>query len=142
MAGFLDKVVSGINKGVNTVSEGSKLLAEKAKLTLQIQETEKEKNKMLQNIGTLIYNLQQSGEIQIEQSTGMCNEVTSYNQKIADLQERLHNLDSVKSNENNSANAVYVQPDNANCKHCQCGAVIKEGAKFCSSCGKPVETDA
>ena len=138
MASFLDKVVYGINKGVSTVSEGSKTLAEKAKLNLQIQEAEKEKNKMLQNIGTLIYNLHQSGEVQVEQSTGMCNEVTAFNQKIADLQEKLKTLDLAKE----AAGTSYASANSDGAACSRCGALIKEGSKFCSGCGQPVGTDA
>ena len=41
MAKFFDDLVAGVSKGVNKVSEGSKLMVEKANLNTQIREKEK-----------------------------------------------------------------------------------------------------
>lgn len=132
MANFFDKMVVGINKGVNSVSEGSKILVEKAKLSTQLQEYEKQKNQMLQNIGALVYNLQASGEIDIPQSKGMCDEVTALNEKIKDLEVKIRNLDA-----NRTQNSyVNVQPSDGIV--CSCGCVNVKDAKFCAGCGKPL----
>lgn len=96
MAGFFDKVVVGLNKGVNTVSEGSKLIVEKANLNTQIKDTEREKNRLLQNMGTLVYNLHANGEIEIEQCIGMCTEISAMDQKIMALQQQLQALEMPK----------------------------------------------
>ena len=94
MAGFIDKVVTGINKGVTSVSEGSKIFVEKAKLNTLIQDTEKEKNQLLLNMGNLVYNLHNNGEIHIEQCMGLCDSIGQLNQKIIDLQNQLQVMDS------------------------------------------------
>ncbi len=44
MAGILDKMVVGINKGINIVSENSKLMVEKAQINTAVQDAENEKN--------------------------------------------------------------------------------------------------
>lgn len=139
MAGFLDKVVVGINKGVNSVSEGSKLIVERANINTQIKETEKQKNILLQNMGALVYNLQVSGEIEIPHCTGMCSEITTLDQNILALQKQLQALETSKT----PAPATYTQtiaPAEAipNGITCECGFINKEGAKFCAKCGKPM----
>lgn len=134
MAGFLDKVVVGINKGVNSVSEGSKNLVEKAKLNVQIQETEAERNNIIQNMGNLIYNLHVSGELQIEQCVPMCGEISALNQKIADLQEQIRVIEASKAQPAAYQPQPAAAPVNTGAV-CQCGFRNKEGAKFCSKCG-------
>lgn len=140
MAGFFDKVVVGLNKGVNTVSEGSKLIVEKANLNTQIKDTEREKNRLFQNMGTLVYNLHTNGEIEIEQCIGMCNEISSIEQKIMALQQQLQALEIPKTQ-----TAQYTQTTTpssiVNGVHCQCGFINKEGAKFCSKCGQMLATE-
>ena len=133
MAGLFDKVVVGLNKGVNSVSEGSKSLIEKAKINTQIQDLEKEKNKLLINMGNLIYNLQQSGDVQIEQCGGICAEISNYNDQISELQLRLQELDI-----NKQPQQSQLVPSNENGVVCECGFTNKVTAKFCSQCGKPL----
>ncbi len=137
MAGFFDKVVEGLNRGVSTVSEGSKLIVEKANLNTQIKDTEREKNRLLQNMGTLVYNLQTSGEISIEQCVGMCSEVTAKDRKIIELQEQLHALETAKV-QTVQYTTQTVAPTEVNGVTCECGFVNKEGAKFCAKCGKQI----
>ncbi len=136
MAGFLDKVVEGLNRGVSTVSEGSKVLVEKANLNTQVKDIEREKNRLLQNMGTLVYNLHVSGEIAIEQCAGMCREVASMDQKIIAIQKQLQALETSKTQYTQYAQTVIPSESIANGITCECGAVNKEGAKFCAKCGK------
>lgn len=138
MAGFFDKVVDGLNKGVTTVSEGSKLLVEKANLNTQIREAEKEKSRLLQNMGTLVYNLHASSEIEIEQCLGMCNEVWTMDQKITGLQQQLQALEAPKTQSVQYTQTVTSSEPIANGVTCECGFVNNEGAKFCAKCGKQI----
>ncbi len=131
MAGFLDKVVGGINKGVTAVSEGSKTLVEKATINTQLQELDKEKKALMQNLGMLVYNLMLNGEIQIEQCNGMCAEIHVCDQKISELSAQLQSLEAPK--------AAYAQ--SAGGAVCACGAVNQPGARFCSKCGSPLQAN-
>lgn len=135
MARFFDKVVLGLNKGVNTISEGSKIIVEKANLNACIREAEKEKNDLLQNMGALVYNLQVSGEIRIKQCEEICNEIPEIEKKIEALQQKLQSLEMPKYQ-----NMRYMQESEQsenilNGINCKCGFVNKEGARFCAKCG-------
>lgn len=136
MAGFFDKVVMGINKGVNTVSEGSKLIAEKAKLNLQLQDAEKEKAKLFQNIGMLVYNLQKNEEIHIEQAEAMLGEVDAVIEKADGIRAKLKALDAEKE-QANTATAVPLQDGVV----CSCGYTNGSDAKFCAKCGNKLGAD-
>lgn len=133
MAGFFDKVVVGINKGVNSVSEGSKNLMEKAKLNVSIQDIEKERDKVMQNLGSVAYNLQMSGAIDVEQFADMCGEITAMNQKIEDLKAQVAALESAKQQSTSYASVQQTAPNTG--VTCSCGFVNKEGARFCAKCG-------
>lgn len=139
MAGFFDKVVEGLNRGVSTVSEGSKLLVEKANLNTKIKDVEKEKNLIIHNMGVLVYNLYANGAVKIEQCEGMCNEIAALDQKISSLQQQLQLLESGKTSvpqyENVAATGAVIE----NGVPCECGHINKEGSKFCAKCGKQLQ---
>lgn len=129
MASIFDKVIVGINQGLNSVSESSKNLVEKAKINTQLQDFERERNLLLQNIGTLVYNLHASGELTVEKCSGMCLEVQRYNEQIASLQEQLKFLEkSVQPSTDGVAPADGIR--------CSCGFVNKPDARFCAKCGQ------
>lgn len=139
MAGIFDKMVVGINKSVNSVSEGSKTIVEKAKLKTQIQELEEEKRTLLNNMGGLVYNLQSEGHIHIEQCEGICREISNLNQNISNCQRQLELYDNMR---NQPQQHIYQPNDNAAYGggiRCTCGYMNKDGARFCANCGKPLE---
>ena len=136
MAGLFDKVVVGINKGLNAVSEGSKLVIEKAQINAQISDKEKEISQLFNNIGMLVYNLQSKGEINIEQCADMCNELTKVKGSISELQQQLRLLEAQKP----QTSTYDMQNENGqqsnNGVTCNCGYTNKVGAKFCANCGQ------
>ncbi len=135
MAGWLDDVVGGIAKGVDSAKEGSKVFVEKAKLNTQIQDVEKEKNKLILNMGKLVYNLQSNGEIHIEQCDGICESIMQLDRQIAELQEQVNVLNIPKTQTYGGQN---IQQPIENGIQCQCGFMNKETAKFCAKCGQPL----
>lgn len=155
MASFFDKMVEGINEGVNTVKEGSKTFAEKAKINSQIKDIERERNNIIQNIGLVVYNLQSNGEINIEQCSEQCDLIASLDQRVAELRKTLQDLEAPKAppvppvyNTPPAYDAppVYNAPQPEvnttvvnNGITCQCGMVNKEGARFCSRCGTQLQ---
>lgn len=130
MADFFDKVVVGINKGISTVSEGSKSVVEKAKTNVQIQDIEKKRAQLIQNLGALTFNLINEGSLDLPQGEVMYQEITNLNQKIAELQEQM------KAKEEQKVQAPVAPV--ANGVVCTCGHQNKEGARFCSKCGTPL----
>lgn len=136
MAGWLNEVVGGLAKGVDSAKEGSKLFVEKAKINTQIQDAEKEKNRIIMNMGNLVYNLQSSGEISIAQCVSICESITQINQHIAALQGQLKSLEAPKTQY--YGGQFMQQPPMGNGVSCQCGFMNKENAKFCAKCGQPL----
>ncbi|MBO4897613.1 MAG: zinc ribbon domain-containing protein [Clostridia bacterium] len=150
MANILDNVVSGISQGVNSISEGAKNLVGKTGMNTQIQNLEREKNAVFQNLGSLVYTLQTSGAVNIDQIGSMCEQIKGYNDQIENLKNQIKMLDAQKGQNNHQA-AVCQQPVNpesapadgvanmADAKFCgKCGNANKPEAKFCARCGGPL----
>ena len=132
MADFFDKMLVGINKGVNSVSEGSKNMMEKAKINTSISDAEKEKLKIAEQLGIQAYALQQSGVELPEALIPFCEQITARNQMIADLKKRLAEIDAPK--ETASIPMATANPVGSYCP--DCGSPCNVGAKFCPRCGK------
>lgn len=136
MAGVFDKMVVGINRGINAVSENSKLVIEKAQINTAIQDTEKEKEHIYRAMGELIYNLQISGEISVNQCGNMCDEIAKLNGRISELQIQMQNLNAQKKSLQEPGDGQTV--DSSEYIRCECGFNNKETAKFCAQCGKQI----
>ncbi len=135
--GFMDKVVVGINRGVNSVGEGSKTFVEKAKLNTKIDDLQKEKQSYIHNMGGLVYNLMLSGEVSIPQCEGICNEIAACDREIEVVKQEIAMLDRqrITRQPEQFAAASYDMKDGIRCK---CGFMNKSTAKFCASCGGPL----
>lgn len=97
MANFFDKLTSELNKGVASVSESSRLILEKANINTQIKNSHKEKTQLLEDIGTIVYNLYTRGKITIESCEAMFDSVTKIDERIDKLQERIEELETSKN---------------------------------------------
>lgn len=138
MADLFNKVLSGINKGVNSVSENSKLFVEKAKLNNTLKETENKKNTAAQQLGMTVYELQKAGEINIEQLNDKCAEIEKYNNEIEELNLQILNLQNTLGEKKPAAESAA---ENYNGIKCSCGYYNKEGAAFCAKCGSKLNTN-
>ncbi len=125
MADFFNKVIAGINSGVNTVSENSKLFVEKTKLSAAIKDRNDKKIKIAQQIGLALYQMHKNGELTCEQFNDMYAEIDNYNNEIEELNVQLLNLQ----------NTVDAQVQENSGIQCQCGHYNKKGAAFCAGCG-------
>ena len=130
MADFFDKMLVGINKGVNSVSEGSKNMMEKAKINTAISDAEKEKIRIADQLGIQAYTLRQNGVELPEALIPFCEQITVREQMIFDLRQRLANLEAVKE-----APTIPMAGPVAGSFCPACGAACREGAKFCPNCG-------
>lgn len=134
MADLFGKIIIGINKGVNSVSGSSKVIVEKARINAEIEEIGKERIKLIQNMGALVYNLQITGQIKIEQCIPICNEIAMGEMKIEELKKELKDLENMKTQNVENKNIAADLGE----KLCQCGFINKDTAKFCAGCGKPL----
>lgn len=138
MAGFMDSVIGKITEGVTNVSDNTKLFAEKSKLNTEIRGTENSKALLLQNMGTLVYNLQASGEIEIEQCKGICAEISEMDKKIFELQEKIQMLETMKAQPTpmqTTMTAIVTETAQQDGLVCECGCINRSDAKFCAKCG-------
>lgn len=130
MASLFDKVVVGINKGVNSVSENSKTIIEKAKINSDIENYNNQKNDLFLQLGELIYNLHENGEISVPQCEGICNAIVSCENDIRVLYTKLQELE--KERMRSAFSNISVE----NGIKCDCGYINSATAKFCAGCGR------
>ena len=131
MADFFDKVKDGFNKGVATVSTGSKNMIEKSKINSCIKTFENEKKQIAEIIGTKIYNFcyeNAEGDIPRDLVISLCGEITNRNEQIMQQKKRLAELEA-------EMNQVMGTSVNNFGSTCACGYTNAPGARFCAKCG-------
>lgn len=105
---------------------------DKAKINSQIQNIQKNKTNLFQNLGELVYNLHINGVISVEQCAGMCNEITSQNNTIAELQKMIEELEMKKNL------PVYEAPAAPKSVCPICASVNPSDSRFCAICGAEI----
>ena len=135
MAGFLDKVVSGVNKGVATVGTGSKAMIEKAQIKTMIGNLEAERKQLAELLGMKMYeNYTQNGESYADKDVeNFIIEIGKRVDGIAEQQAEIKRIDD-------GVNQVLGSKGNASDteRTCSCGHTMPPGAKFCAKCGNPL----
>lgn len=132
MADFFNKMKDSINKGVATVSTGSKTMIEKSKINAVIKNLEDEKKQLAEIMGNKIYQFclaNAQDDIPRDEVIGFCEEITSRNEQIEIQRKKIEELDA-------EMNQVIGSGQNLNVPiTCSCGCSNAPGAKFCAKCG-------
>lgn len=137
MSDFLDKILVGINKGVNDMKENSKFLMEKAKLNTDLKELEDNHHYLLLNLGSFIYNkIRDSKDIDIEELLPTFREIQSCVDKI-----NLYKLQIKQIEEEKQSNAPVFSANVTNTPSivCKCGFANNHNSKFCRQCGNSLQ---
>ena len=132
MSDFLDKMKMGINKGVATVSTGSKTMVEKTKINSVIKTLEDEKNELTRILGNKIFvfcSENTEGDIPRAEVQSFCDEIEKRNVQIEQQKVRIQELDAEMSQVMGTTSASISAI-------CSCGYENSPGAKFCARCGK------
>ena len=131
MADFLDKVKTGFNKGVATVSTGSKNMIEKTKINTVIKTLEDEKKQLIEILGNKVFAFctdTEDGDIPRSEVLNICNEIVTRNVQIEEQKQKIEALDAEMNQVlGNSASPMPMV--------CSCGHTNSVGAKFCAKCG-------
>jgi hypothetical protein len=134
MADFLDKVKSGINKGVATVSTGSKTVIEKSKINSTVKTLEEEKQQLIKLMGqkALEYFEGNGGAEPMQYSLveNFIAQIKLREQSIEENQGKLKELDAEMDKIVGNANITVACP--------KCGHENNSSAKFCVKCGNPL----
>lgn len=111
MSNFFDK----IKKTAENVSKSTSNQLQTAKLKLRIDSMEKNKAKVLTQLGEVIYNQYKDGA-EFQNCQEIMNSIDSYEEDIRKIQEEIEELNAVNK-----------------CSNCE--KEIEEGTKFCPFCG-------
>lgn len=131
MADIFDKMLDGINKGVNSVAAGSKTVIEKAKINSAISNLEHEKKELSAFIGEKVYSLYKEGKLQDTEEFGsLCEQIDQKNNAIAVKRQELAKLEAPAPAAPAQAGVVYCS---------QCGSQNAAASKFCAKCGSQMQ---
>ena len=130
MADFFEKVKDGFNKGVATVSTGSKNMIEKTKINTCIKSLTDEKRQLLELLGNKVYNFMKENpesDFLRADAIDFCNEIDNRFKAIEEQKAMLDALDAEMEQIRGAGNNIS--------KVCGCGHENGAGAKFCAKCG-------
>ena len=88
---------------------------------------EKEKKRIAEQLGIIVYDLHQNGEVLPEAVLAFCDQITEINNQIATLRQKLTAMEMPKETPTSAPAAGGFCPN--------CGSPVREGAKFCGKCG-------
>lgn len=131
MAYFFEKVKDGFNKGVATVSTGSKNMIEKTKLNSIIKSLEDEKKQLAEIIGNKVFAFCEAnaeGDIPRAEVSDICSQISIRDEQIAEHKKKIEELE-------NEMNQVMGTGSANVSLTCTCGHENKPDAKFCVKCG-------
>jgi len=136
---FLDKLKEGIDKGVKTVGVKSREMVDAMSIKNQLANLRDEKRTALEELGRLAYAAFQDAPPLHPAMREKCEGISALDQQIAEKEQELEAIHR-KADE---ALAEAPGPPAATAPAappavCACGAPVREDAKFCSACGKPV----
>ncbi len=129
MADFFSELSDKFNKGVSKLSDNSKAIVEKTKLTSSVYAYNNDKKKLISQLGEELYNCYVLGQDIPENLKGLCQEIHEIESHVEQLQKTIQSM----SNTTEAAENRGVI--------CSCGYQNKEGAKFCAKCGTPIEEE-
>ena len=135
MADFLDKIASGINKGVATVGASSKAMVEKARIKTVIGNLEAERKQLAELLGMKVYEkCVKSEELVADESiANFIEEIQKRLDGIAEQQAALKRIDDEMSQVVGQKSGTQGEGIS-----CACGHTNGSGAKFCAKCGSPL----
>lgn len=136
MADFFGKVKDGFNKGVATVSTGSKTMIEKSKISTVIKSLEEEKKQLAEILGDKVhqYCLEHAeGDIPRAEVSSISSEITAREEQIEIHKKKIEELDAEMNQIIGNASGAAVS------NVCQCGHTNAPGAKFCAKCGSKLQ---
>lgn len=135
MADFFGKIADGFNKGVATVSTGSKNMIEKSKINTCIKNLEDEKKQLIELLGNKVYlycKENPDADIPREVVSNFCKEINIRVSQMEEQRAKFTELDAEMSQ-------VKGTTSNVVSKMCACGYENPPTAKFCTKCGNRFE---
>ncbi len=150
---FFDNLSKKVADTARIAAKKSGDMIEVAKLNSSINGEEDKIDKMLKEIGRMIYSSYQKGDASAAGFAAQCEQIKGYESNVADLRKKIQDVKGVKNCTTCGAEldmemmfcskcgskqepVVTAQADNANMKACPgCGALVEAGNLFCNKCG-------
>lgn len=134
MADIFDKMKMGLNKGVATISTGSKTVVEKTKINSIINNLEADKKRLFETMGQKLFEFCEANPESDYPNTEMVafySEIKLRNEQIELQKRKFAELDAEMSR-------VLGTPNSVGQVVCNCGYSNIAGSKFCAKCGAKI----
>lgn len=162
MADFFEKITSGIDKGIKTVSSKGKELLETTKLKSEIKDVEKTIQEKFQLLGKKVFEMMNRETLNVDELKNNCGEIAAIFKKVTELEDEIKKVELEALKTRHGADTIMCSkcgsPNKSDAKFCMncgsaivvktkaegkicptCNAPVKEGAKFCMRCGGKIE---
>ncbi len=135
MSDFLNRVKGVVNKGVTTASVKLKESVEIGKIDTKLKSLSSDKNERILELGNIVYTLFKQGTLK-DQRTRIeekCGAIQDIDRKIQDAENEIMRVRKETEEFLGRTQSSFLSDIK-----CNCGNMIKQGAKFCTSCGRNV----
>ncbi|WAC07932.1 MAG: zinc ribbon domain-containing protein [Thermodesulfobacteriota bacterium] len=129
MKEFIERVKEKALEGINSLSSKSYRSLWLMKLRTKVMDLEKEKNDKINELGRLVYDLFRRDEYDEPKVRGLFSAISETEHQIVTTENEIKRLEEISATTGHTSMAA-----------CECGASLTSGQKFCSNCGKEVQT--
>ena len=129
MKDFIEKVKKKVIEGISSISSKSYQSLELMKLRTKLRDLEKEKNDKISELGRLVYDMFRRGDYSEQKIRDLFSIFNVTDHKIVTTENEIKRVQETSATTGMTSIAV-----------CECGAGLTSGQKFCSTCGKDVQT--
>ena len=137
MADIFDRMLDGINKGVNSIATGSKTMVEKSRINGIISGLERDKSNIIGQIGYKVYELYKAGGLDgYDELAQMCAAIDAKDEEIAAHRQEIDRLNASAAPQYGQPYQPGQQPGAGAAAFCpNCGKPNTAGSAFCAYCG-------
>jgi len=129
MKNFIEKVKEKVVEEISAISAKSLRSLELTKLRTKLRDLEKEKNDKINELGKLVYDLFSRNDYDEQKIRGLFSTIKVTDNQIVTTENEIKRLQETPTTTGTTSIAV-----------CECRSGLTSGQKFCSNCGKDVQT--
>ena len=129
MQDLMEKVKGKVVEAISAISSKSLNSIALMELRTKLRNLEKEKEDTINELGRLVYDLLRRNDYNDQRIKDFYSSISLIERQIETIENEIKRRQEVSATKGMTSTAV-----------CECGAGLTSGQKFCSTCGKDVQT--